>query len=298
MTDLVPSDALPLGLGCSRLGSVGGATPDEARALLRMALEGGVRFFDTSNIYGQGDSERLLAEVLAGCDDAMIASKAGKYLTWQRRLLVPLKGAFRASARQSVNAKKRVATVRSRPMPTRWDRGFLTSSLEGSLRRLKRERIDVFLLHSPSVDVIRTGEAISALNRAQIAGKIGILGVSVDDPETALACLTDERVRVLQLPLPPGASNYDDVLSRAAQAGVAVIAREILGGVTAIAAQRYPASFARERIIQMAKDPQVSVPLVGATRIETLAASIAAASEAIRPNFGSELPSDTGDVSG
>ena len=57
MSSLSQSD-LALGLGCSRLGSVNGATGTEARDLLQAALDQGVRFFDTSNIYAQGDSER------------------------------------------------------------------------------------------------------------------------------------------------------------------------------------------------------------------------------------------------
>lgn len=298
MSNLVPPGALPLGLGCSRLGSVGGASPDEARALVRVALDGGVRFFDTSSIYGQGDSERLLAEALAGHDDAVIVSKAGKYLTWNRRVLVPLKGVLRASMRRSANARDKIATVRAKPIPTRWDARFLTGSLEGSLHRLNRERIDVFLLHSPSVDVIRAGDAISALDQARSAGKIGIIGVAVDDRETALACLTDERVRLLQIPLPPGPSSYGDVLDRAANAGVAVVAREILGGATTVVRQRDPATFARERIIKMVHNPQISVPLVGATRIETLTASINAVRIATHPNLGSSQPPTAGDVSG
>jgi aryl-alcohol dehydrogenase-like predicted oxidoreductase len=257
-----------------------------------------VRIFDTSNIYGQGDSERLLGEVVAGRDDAVIVSKAGKYLTPQRRILVPIKGVVRASTRRSSNAKDKVKTIRARPMPTRWDVRFLTKSLEGSLRRLKRERIEVFLLHSPGVDIISTGDAVSALELARTAGKIGVVGVSVDDTETALACLADKRIRVLELPIPPGESRYGDVLTRAAEAGVAVVAREILGGATAIAEQHDSASVARARIIEMVHDPQIAVPLVGATRIETLAASIEAVRQAIRPCFGSVQPVDEGDVSG
>lgn len=298
MSVLLPPSAVPMGLGCSRLGSVGGPNPDEARALLRRALSDGVRLFDTSNIYGQGDSERLLADSLIGFDDAVIVSKAGKHLTWQRRMLLPLKSALRASTRRSVNAKHTIAAVRGKPMPTRWDSRFLMASLDGSLRRLKRERIDVFLLHSPFVEVIRTGEAIAALDAARTAGKIGSVGVSVDDPDTALACLTDDRIRVLQVPLSPGGADYAATLSRAAEAGVSVIAREILGGVSVLAAQSDPASFAQARIGELVRDPLVAVPLIGSTRIETLVASIEAAKSAIGSNLDSAEPPDGGIVGG
>ena len=278
----MPPDALPLGLGCSRLGSVGGASRDEAGTLLRTALDEGVRFFDTSNIYGQGDSERLLALALAGHDDCVISSKAGKYLSFPKRMLIPLKGVLRASTRRSPNAKRQLQTARAKPMPTCWEARFLTASLEGSLRRLKRERIDVFFLHSPPVNVIRAGDAVSALELARTAGKVNVVGVAVDDPETALACLADDRVRVLQVPLLPGVSNYGEVLDKAAEAGVAIVAREILGGAAAIARHSYPADAARTRIIEVARDSQISLPLVGATRIKTLTASVDAVREAIR----------------
>lgn len=281
MSRLTPPNALPMGLGCSRLGSVNGATRDESLAVLRHALDQGVCFFDTSNIYGQGDSERLLAEALAGRDDCIISSKAGKYLRWHWRVLVPLKAVLRESANRSPKAGQQVANARAKPMPVRWDSGFLARSLEGSLRRLKRERIDVFLLHGPPVDVIRAGEAVSALELARTAGKIGVVGVSVDDAETALACLTDERIQLLQVPFLPGSFDYCDVVTRAAQAGISVVAREILGGAATISGQHDSRSVARARIIEVVRDPQISLPLVGATRIETLAASIEAVREAI-----------------
>lgn len=287
MWSLVPADAVPLGLGCSHLGSVGGVSRDEARALLHKALEEGVRFFDTSNIYGQGDSERFLAEALAGRDDCVISSKAGKYVTWHRSALVPLKGLIRASIRRSSNAKRRVHTSRAKPMPTCWDAAFLTQSLDGTLRRLRRERIELFLLHSPPVGVIRAGDAVSALELARKAGKVDIVGVAVDDAETALACLTDDRIKVLQIPLRPGGSDYSEVLDMAAAVGVAIVAREILGGAAAIAGHSDPAGVARARIIEVAHDPRISLPLVGATRIETLTASIEAVRESVHPDPGS-----------
>lgn len=271
------SQALPLGLGCSRLGSVNGATGEEARALVKLALDEGVRFFDTSNIYGQGDSERVLGQVLGKRDDCIICSKAGKHLSLKMQALAPLKSILRTVARRSDQARRGVAAARAKPMPTRWDPSFLTNSIDGSLRRLNRERIEMFMLHSPSTDVVARGEAIDALEQARKAGKIEIIGVSVDDVATAEAALKDPRVRALQAPMHPGDTAFDAVVRDAAQKGVAVIAREILGGAQAIAGQRDPALYARERIIEMIHRPGVSLPLVGTTRTTNLIASIEAA---------------------
>lgn len=276
----LPPGALPIGLGCSRLGSINGATGDEARQLISLALDAGVRFFDTSNIYAQGDSERLLGEVLGQRDDCIICSKAGKYLDWKKQALVPLKGMIRTVVRRSSQARQGVASARSKPMPTRWDAAFLQKSIDGSLKRLNRSQIEMFMLHSPGAEIIANGEALDALESAQKAGKIGVVGVSVDDVETAITCLKDLRVRALQIPLLPGDTSFDAVVRQASERGVAVIAREILGGSKAIACAADPAKYANDRIAEIIKQPEISLPLVGTTKVNNLNAAIEAANAA------------------
>lgn len=277
LASILPADTLPIGLGCSRLGSINGASPDESRALLRAALEGGVRFFDTSNIYGQGDSERLIAEVLGQRDDCVVCSKAGKYLDWKKRMLMPLKGALRGLAQRSGQARQTVAAARARPMPTAWEPGYLTRSLEASLRRLKRPRIEMFMLHSPNAEVLLRGDAMDALERAQASGKVGMIGVSVDDVDSAEAALNDPRVKVVQIPLRPDETAFDSVSVTAAAAGVDVIAREILGGPNAISGTVDPRAYAHDRIVAMIRRQDVAMTLIGTTRLINLQASIAAA---------------------
>jgi aryl-alcohol dehydrogenase-like predicted oxidoreductase len=280
--EFLPQEALPLGLGCSRLGSVNGATDDESRALLKLALDKGIQFFDTSNIYGQGDSERLLGEVVGRRDGCLICSKAGKHLSWKKRTLTPLKGVLRAVTRRSSQTRRGVAAARAKPMPTRWDAPFLLASIDGSLRRLKRPQIDLFMLHSPSRDVVARGEAVGALETARDAGKIGVIGVSVDDVATAEAALRDSRVRALQLPMRPGENDFDAVVQSAMQGGVAVIAREIFGGAKTMEKAVDPASFAWARAVEMIQMPGVTLPLIGTTSGANLTASIEAAREAMR----------------
>lgn len=270
-------DVLPLGLGCSRLGSVNGNNGDEARALLKLALDQGVRFFDTSNIYGQGESEQVLGEILRQRDDVVVCSKAGKHLSMKMRVVAPLKSVLRTVARRSDQARRRISAARAKPMPTRWDPAFLTASLDASLRRLKREQIEMFMLHSPPAEVIARGDAVGTLELARQAGKIGIVGVSVDDVATAEAALQDPRVKALQVPLHPRDTAFDVVVRDAAHQGVAIIAREILGGALAIASQADPARYARDQIIASIRRSGVSLPLVGATRTASLTASTEAA---------------------
>lgn len=275
------NDRLKLGLGCSRLGSVNGASADEARELLLAAHEGGMRVFDTSNIYGQGDSERLIGQTVSQRDGTVIISKAGKYVSVKRRVLVPLKSVLRSATRRSDGARERVTAARSKPMPTRWDSAQLTKSLEGSLRRLQREHIDVFMLHSPPLQVIEAGDAVDTLDRARVAGKIGLVGVSVDDVASANAALSDTRVSAIQLPIHPDANAYDEVLEAANEQQVIVIAREIFGGASHMSVVADPVAFAHRRVSDLVVDPRLNLSLVGTTRVGNLLASLNAATEAL-----------------
>lgn len=275
--NLLPQGALRLGLGCSRLGSVNGATREEAHELLQIALDGGIRFFDTSNIYGQGDSERVLGQILGQRADCVVCSKAGKHLSLRSRLLLPFKQMLRGTVRRSTQASRSVSAVRSKPMPTRWDPQFLLNSLDASLRSLGRPRIEIFMLHSPPIDVVRHGDAVGALENAQRAGKIGLVGVSVDDAATAAAAMLDPRVQILQLPLRPDEAEYDQLVRQAARQGVAVIAREIFGGAGMIKRAKDSAQFARDRVGQLIHTPGVLLPLVGTISPKHLLQAIDAA---------------------
>src|SRR5258707_11544878 len=67
-----------LGLGCSRLGSIFGGDDTATRTLFAAARDTGVTFFDTADIYGQGDSERLIGRLLPRTGDIVVATKIGQ----------------------------------------------------------------------------------------------------------------------------------------------------------------------------------------------------------------------------
>ncbi|QQQ44091.1 aldo/keto reductase [Stenotrophomonas maltophilia] len=266
-----------IGLGCSRLGSVNGVAGPDATRLLTVALDEGYRFFDTSSIYGQGDSERLIGNVIGNRSDCVVCTKGGKYLPFSKRILVPVKGLIRLVARRSNTARNGVSSLRSQPLPTRWDTSFISEAIDGSLRRLRRDAIDIYLLHSPQESALRDGEAIQALHNAQQAGKIHVVGVSADDVGTALAALADPRVGALQLPLHSNSHDYDQVLAQAFQQGVKIIAREVLGGQSGIAAALDPSAFATARIQELHDDPRIATVLVGTTKISNMKVAARAA---------------------
>ncbi|UQA24365.1 aldo/keto reductase [Stenotrophomonas sp. NY11291] len=277
MRDSSRTQHAQLGLGCSRLGSINGLAGPDATRLLAAALDEGYRFFDTSNVYGQGDSERLIGNAIGNRSDCLVCTKGGKYLPFSKRILVPVKGLIRLVARGSNTARNGVSSLRSQPLPTRWDTDFISAAIDGSLRRLRRDAIDVYLLHSPQESTLRNGEAIQALHNAQQAGKIRVVGVSVDDVRTAMAALADPRVGALQLPLHPGSHEYDQVMAQALQQHVKIIAREVLGGQSGIAAAQDPSAFATARIQELHDDPRIATVLVGTTKISNMKVAARAA---------------------
>jgi len=152
-----------LGYGAMRITGKGvwGEPKDHAGAvaLIRHVVESGVNFIDTANSYGPNVSEEIIAEALAPYgDDVVIATKAGL----------------------------------TREGPDRWTPNghpdYLRREAEGSLKRLKLDRIDLFQLHriDPAVPV---AESMGALTDLQKAGKIRHIGVS----ETSVAELKEAQ---------------------------------------------------------------------------------------------------------
>jgi pyridoxine 4-dehydrogenase len=141
-----------LGFGAMRITGRGiwGEPPDrdEAKAVLRRAVELGVNFIDTADSYGPEVSERLIAEALHPFPgDLVIATKGGL----------------------------------ERPGPNRWAANghpeHLRAACEGSLRRLGIDRIPVYQLHAPDPNVPYS-ESIGALVELQSEGKIHHVGIS------------------------------------------------------------------------------------------------------------------------
>jgi pyridoxine 4-dehydrogenase len=146
-----------LGFGAMRITGEGiwGWPPDRANALkvLRRATELGVDLIDTADAYGPDTSELLIAEALH---------------PYPKGLVIATKGGL------------------TRPGPGEWVPNcrpeHLKQALEGSLKRLQLERIDLYQLHTvdPKVPI---EESVGALKQMQDAGKIRHIGLSNVDPE-------------------------------------------------------------------------------------------------------------------
>jgi aryl-alcohol dehydrogenase-like predicted oxidoreductase len=148
-------------------------------------------------------------------------------------------------------------------MRSDWQPAALTASLDASLRRLRTDRVDGFLLHSPPAAIAGDPEVGAALMALKAAGKARHVGVSCDDQATLDAALTMEGLTLLQLPWDVIAALPEDAAAAIRARGVLVLAREIIRGQ----GHRTPA----EAVRHAAAHPLVTSTLIGTTSPEHLA---------------------------
>ena len=145
-----------LGLGCMGMSDFySGRDEAEATATLHLALDRGVTFFDTADIYGMGDNEELLGPILRPHRDRIvIATKFGNEFTGERKRL----------------------GVNGRPE-------YVKRACESSLKRLQTDHIDLYYQHrvDPNVPIEDTVGAMAELVQA---GKVRHLGLSEAAPDT------------------------------------------------------------------------------------------------------------------
>jgi aryl-alcohol dehydrogenase-like predicted oxidoreductase len=220
-----------LGLGCARIGGIFQADTRGFLDLLWAARDAGINFFDTADMYSQGESEALIGRAFKGQRDrVVIASKAGYCLPARRKLAARLKPLLRPAIRLLKIRRERLPASARGSVVQDFSADYLRKAVEGSLRRLQTDYLDLFQLHSPPVDVVERGEWEAALEALKRAGKVRYYGVSCDTVEAGLAAMKYASVSSLQLTLSLlEQRNANDVMPVARERGVAVVARECLG---------------------------------------------------------------------
>ncbi len=162
-----------LGMGCWAIGGHGWGKVREEESIraVKCALDSGVTFFDTADVYGLGKSETLLADVLGSSrTKVVIASKGG--VRW--------------------NDSGHIWTDIS---PT-----YLRLAIENSLKRLKLDCIPLYYIHKFD-DITPVQESIAALERMRKEGKIGSIGVSNVSSDQLLQALQVAPVAAVQVRL-------------------------------------------------------------------------------------------------
>ena len=221
-----------LGFGCGAVGGlmVRGAPADQERAVAR-AIEAGVNYFDTAVQYGDGESEKNLGRALTNLNAANVI----------------------------VGTKVRLPSSDYRHIAQ-----TVTRSLEGSLQRLRMERVDIFHLHNaiatggegeslPASQVLE--EVVPAFERLRAQGKARFIGITAVGDTAALHQVIDGRVfqsaqvtyNMLNpsagaaLPASYPAQDYGRLLEHSDAAGIGTIGIRVLaGGALSGQATRHP----------------------------------------------------------
>ncbi|HET6740118.1 MAG TPA: aldo/keto reductase [Kribbella sp.] len=183
-----------VGLGAWQLGADWGAVDEsDAIAVLRAAIDGGVTFIDTADVYGDGRSERLVGEVLKSAEGLTVATKMGRRVEQVPENYTPAN--FRA-----------------------WN--------DRSRRNLGVDTIDLVQLHCPPTPVYSNDEVFDALDTLVDEGRIAAYGVSVETCAEALTAIARPNVASVQIILNAfRLKPLDKVLPAAQAAGVGIIAR-------------------------------------------------------------------------
>lgn len=158
-----------ISFGAWAIGGAWGSVDDkDSLAALHAALDAGVNFFDTADVYGDGRSERLLAKLKKERKEPFyIATKAGRRLREQT--------------------------------PEGYGRENLTTFIERSLRNLETETLDLLQLHCPPTQVYYMPEVFDVLDDFVKAGKIRHYGVSVEKVEEAIKAVEFPNVQSVQI---------------------------------------------------------------------------------------------------
>lgn len=158
-----------ISFGTWAIGSAWGTVNDkDSLAALHHALDLGVNFFDTADVYGDGRSERLLAQLRRDRKEKfVIATKAG------RQLNPHTAGGY--------------------------NRKNLTAFIERSLRNLNTDTIDLIQLHCPPTEVYYMPEVFGILDDLVQKGKLRFYGVSVEKVEEALKAIEYPNVQAVQI---------------------------------------------------------------------------------------------------
>jgi len=257
----------PVGLGCSRIGSFSNSlSHSELQRLLGAAFDAGVTVFDTSDVYGQGDSEREIGRFMTGPrrDQAIVVTKGGKLFSNKMRLLRPFKPLLKPLL--SRRGRKAVTEKRSDEISEDFSPAHIARSVDGSLSRLRTDRLDGFLLHSPKSMALQP-ELWEMLRRLRDSGKIDRYGVSCDTRDVLEASLRNPEVALLELPFDvlasiEGTSIAEEIVKR----NIFVLAREVL--------RFQPGVAPGKAVAKAASMPCVSSVIVGTTNVDHLRETI------------------------
>ena len=190
-----------------------------------------MNFFDTSDTYSVGNSEKILGAAIRGRRTrVVIATKGGG--TWSRldRALLHSRPLLRPFRQALGGARRSIKLAHARRKDYNYSPGHLVRAVEGSLRRLGTDYIDVYQLYNPTVRELARFESSAVLDRLKAQGKILHYGITVYGLDDAFAALKHPSIETIQLSISlVDQSACDAFLAQARAQGVRVIAASPLG---------------------------------------------------------------------
>lgn len=210
------SEASGMPLGWSK------ANDEDSLAAIRRARELGVNFFDTADSYGFGRSESLLGIVLSRTrEDVVLATKVG--------LVRDNDGRLRKD----------------------FSRQHIMHAVDGSLKRLRTDYIDLLQLHNPTIDDVRRDEVHEVMDRLQEVGKIRFWGVSISTIEEGLEIMRNGWGYALQVLYNVlNQAPEKELFPLAIEKGYGIIARVPLASGLLTGKYRVDATFAKDDVRQ------------------------------------------------
>ena len=166
-----------IGFGAWAIGgpAMAGKTPigwgkvddEESKKAILKAIERGINFFDTADFYGLGHSEKILGDVLhTKWNEIVLATKVGHEL------------------------------LPDGTIKLNYSKNYILSACEQSLKRLRRDYIDIYQLHSARIEHLENGECIEAMEELKKQGKIRFWGISLNTykPESEMRFISEKNI--------------------------------------------------------------------------------------------------------
>lgn len=238
------------GLSGDAYGPVADAEVDRT---IDRALAVGITLFDTADVYGRGEMERRLGKRLQGAGTTYVVTKIG-------------------------------TDLEESPPRKRFDRPHLWTAFERSQERLKRDVLDVVLLHNPTVATVGRPEPVEFLKDLKKQGKIRAWGVSAGNADVARAAIRNEADVVELAYNVFVAGDLHEVAGDVSESGVGVLARSVLAhgllaGQWSAEREFYPGDHRMERwtpteLRQRVKQLDVLRPLVSGPVVSLRAAAL------------------------
>lgn len=172
--------------------------------MIERAVELGVDFFDTADAYGLGHSEVVVGRELSKLKKKpTIATKVGDNFYVQ-------------------------------PWTKDFDHSYIENAVENSIQSLGIERVDLYQLHNPALEVIQNGDVFKILEELKEKERIRLYGISLNTPEEARAAMEmAPNLSSIMCPYNRIEQEIAEIFEEAGQRGIAIIARSPLASGSA-----------------------------------------------------------------